>query len=143
MNIHEYQAKQFLREYGIPVLDGRIIYKAEEAKTAAGELDGPLWVVKAQIHAGGRGKGKFIEESAGTQGGVRLASSASDAAEEAQKMLGRTLVTKQTGNDGKEVRRIYIEEGCQIAKEFYLAVLIDRSTSRIAFVASKEGGMDI
>ena len=83
MNIHEYQAKQFLREYGIPVLDGRIIYKAEEAKTAAGELDGPLWVVKAQIHAGGRGKGKFIEESAGTQGGVRLASSASDAAEDA------------------------------------------------------------
>ena len=143
MNIHEYQAKQFLREYGIPVLDGRIIYKAEEAKTAAGELDGPLWVIKAQIHAGGRGKGKFIEESAGVEGGVRLAKSASEAAEQAQKMLGRTLVTKQTGQSGKEVRRIYIEDGCQIAKEFYLAVLIDRTTSRIAFVASKEGGMDI
>ena len=143
MNIHEYQAKQFLREYGAPVLDGRIVLRAEEAKTAAGELDGPLWVVKAQIHAGGRGKGNFIEESAGEKGGVRLASSASDASNQAQKMLGRTLVTKQTGPTGKQVGRVYIEEGCEISKEFYLAILIDRATSRIAFVASKDGGMDI
>ena len=143
MNIHEYQAKQFLREYGAPVLDGRIVLRAEEAKTAAGELDGPLWVVKAQIHAGGRGKGNFIEESAGEKGGVRLASSASDASTQAQKMLGRTLVTKQTGPTGKQVSRVYIEEGCEISKEFYLAILIDRATSRIAFVASKDGGMDI
>ena len=143
MNIHEYQAKQFLREYGAPVLDGRIVLRAEEAKTAAGELDGPLWIVKAQIHAGGRGKGNFIEESAGEKGGVRLASSASDASNQAQKMLGRTLVTKQTGPTGKQVGRVYIEEGCEISKEFYLAILIDRTTSRIAFVASKDGGMDI
>ena len=143
MNIHEYQAKQFLRDYGAPVLDGRIVLRAEEAKTAAGELDGPLWVIKAQIHAGGRGKGTFIEESAGKKGGVRLAESASDAAEQAQKMLGRTLVTKQTGPTGKQVGRVYIEEGCEIESEFYLAILIDRATSRIAFVASKDGGMDI
>ena len=107
MNIHEYQAKQFLREYGAPVLDGRIVLRAEEAKTAAGELDGPLWVVKAQIHAGGRGKGRFVEESAGEKGGVRLASTASEAAEQAQQMLGRTLVTKQTGPAGKQVGRVY------------------------------------
>ena len=143
MNIHEYQAKQFLREYGAPVLDGRIVMRAEEAKTAAGELDGPLWVVKAQIHAGGRGKGTFIEESAGGKGGVRLAHSASDASSQAQQMLGRTLVTKQTGSAGKQVGRVYIEEGCQISKEFYLAILIDRASSRIAFVASQDGGMDI
>ena len=143
MNIHEYQAKQFLREYGAPVLDGRIVMRAEEAKTAAGELDGPLWVVKAQIHAGGRGKGTFIEESAGEKGGVRLAHSASDASSQAQQMLGRTLVTKQTGSAGKQVGRVYIEEGCQISKEFYLAILIDRASSRIAFVASQDGGMDI
>ena len=128
MNIHEYQAKQFLRDYGAPVLDGRIVLRAEEAKTAAGELDGPLWVIKAQIHAGGRGKGTFIEESAGKKGGVRLAESAADAAEQAQKMLGRTLVTKQTGPAGKQVGRVYIEEGCEIESEFYLAILIDRAT---------------
>ncbi len=106
MNIHEYQAKALLRNYGAPVSDGRVVLKAEEAKTAAGALDGPLWVVKAQIHAGGRGKGTFKEADAGTAGGVRLAKSVEEAAEEAKKMLGRTLVTKQTGPTGKQVNRI-------------------------------------
>ncbi len=143
MNIHEYQAKQLLKEYGAPVSDGRAVLKADEAKTAAGELDGPVWVVKAQIHAGGRGKGKFKEASAGDKGGVRITKSVSEAAEEAQKMLGRTLVTHQTGPAGKVVNRIYIEDGSSIARELYLALLVDRATSRISFVCSTEGGMDI
>ncbi|MEM1100891.1 MAG: ATP-grasp domain-containing protein, partial [Pseudomonadota bacterium] len=123
MNIHEYQAKALLRSYGAPVSDGRVVLRAEEAKTAAGELDGPLWVVKAQIHAGGRGKGTFKEADAGDKGGVRLARSVEEAAEEAKKMLGRTLVTHQTGPAGKQVNRVYIEDGAAIAKEFYLALL--------------------
>jgi succinyl-CoA synthetase beta subunit len=143
MNIHEYQAKALLRSYGAPVSDGRAVLRAEEAKTAAGEMDGPLWVVKAQIHAGGRGKGTFKEKEAGEKGGVRLARSVEEAASEARKMLGRTLVTKQTGPAGKQVNRIYIEDGSDIARELYLAVLVDRQSSRIAFVASTEGGMDI
>ncbi|WP_316015447.1 ADP-forming succinate--CoA ligase subunit beta [Roseobacter sp. HKCCA0434] len=143
MNIHEYQAKQLLKAYGAPVSDGRVVLKAEEAKAAAGELDGPLWVVKAQIHAGGRGKGSFKEESAGEKGGVRLAKSVEEAAEEAQKMLGRTLVTHQTGPAGKQVNRIYIEDGSDIERELYLSMLVDRETSRISFVCSTEGGMDI
>ncbi len=143
MNIHEYQAKALLRAAGAPVSDGRLVTRAEEAKTAAGELDGPVWVVKAQIHAGGRGKGSFKEAEAGEGGGVRLARSVSEAAEEARKMLGRTLVTKQTGSVGKEVGRIYIEDGADIAREFYLALLVDRQSSRVSFVASTEGGMDI
>ncbi len=143
MNIHEYQAKALLRAAGAPVSDGRLVTRAEEAKTAAGELDGPVWVVKAQIHAGGRGKGSFKEAEAGEGGGVRLARSVSAAAEEARKMLGRTLITKQTGAAGKEVGRIYIEDGADIAREFYLALLVDRQTSRVSFVASTEGGMDI
>jgi succinyl-CoA synthetase beta subunit len=143
MNIHEYQAKQLLRDYGVPVSDGRVVLKADEAKTAAGELSGPLWVVKAQIHAGGRGKGRFLEASAGEKGGVRLTKSVEEAAEEAQRMLGRTLVTHQTGPAGRVVNRIYIEEGSGIERELYLALLIDRATSRIAFVCSTEGGMDI
>ncbi len=143
MNIHEYQAKQLLKEYGAPVSDGRIVLKADEAKTAAGEIDGPIWVVKAQIHAGGRGKGKFKEASAGEKGGVRVTKSVSDAADEAMKMLGRTLVTHQSGPAGKVVNRVYIEEGADIARELYLALLVDRATSRIAFVVSTEGGMDI
>ncbi len=143
MNIHEYQAKALLRSYGAPVSDGRPVLRAEEAKTAAGELDGPLWVVKAQIHAGGRGKGSFKETDAGEKGGVRLAKSASEAAEEARKMLGRTLVTHQTGPTGKQVNRIYIEDGSGIETELYLALLVDRGTSRISFVCSTEGGMDI
>jgi len=143
VNIHEYQAKALLREYGAPVSEGRAVLKAEDAKTAAGELDGPLWVIKAQIHAGGRGKGTFKEPEAGEAGGVRLARSATEAAEEARRMLGRTLVTRQTGPEGKQVNRIYIEEGSGIARELYLALLIDRETSRISFVCSTEGGMDI
>ncbi len=143
MNIHEYQAKSLLRGYGLPVSDGRVVLKAEDAKTAAGELDGPLWVVKAQIHAGGRGKGRFREPEAGDKGGVRLARSVGEAAEAARQMLGRTLVTVQTGPAGKQVGRIYIEDGSDIARELYLALLIDRKTSRISFVASTEGGMSI
>ena len=143
MNIHEYQAKQLLRSYGAPVSDGRIVLKAEDAKTAAGELDGPLWVVKAQIHAGGRGKGNFKEADAGEKGGVRLTKSVEEAAEEAKKMLGRTLVTHQTGPAGKQVNRVYIEAGSGIQRELYLALLVDRQTSRVTFVCSTEGGMDI
>ncbi len=143
MNIHEYQAKALLRSYGAPVSDGRAVLKAEDAKTAAGELDGPLWVVKAQIHAGGRGKGSFKEAEAGEKGGVRLARSVEEAAEEARKMLGKTLVTHQTGPAGKQVNRIYIEDGSDISRELYLALLVDRQTSRISFVCSTEGGMDI
>jgi succinyl-CoA synthetase beta subunit len=143
MNIHEYQAKQLLKDYGAPVSDGRVVLKADEAKTAAGELDGPVWVVKAQIHAGGRGKGRFKEASAGEKGGVRITKSVEEAAEETQRMLGRTLVTHQSGPAGKVVNRIYIEEGSDIARELYLALLIDRNSSRIAFVCSTEGGMDI
>ena len=143
MNIHEYQAKALLRSFGVPVSDGRVVLKAEEAKTAAGGLDGPLWVVKAQIHAGGRGKGTFKEAEAGEKGGVRLARSVEEAETMAKQMLGRTLVTRQTGPAGKQVNRIYIEDGSDIARELYLALLIDRQTSRISFVASTEGGMDI
>ncbi len=143
MNIHEYQAKALLRSYGAPVSEGRFVLKADDAKTAAGELDGPLWVVKAQIHAGGRGKGYFTEADAGEKGGVRMAKSATEAAEEAKKMLGRTLVTHQTGPAGKQVNRIYIEDGSGIERELYLALLVDRQTSRVSFVCSTEGGMDI
>ena len=143
MNIHEYQAKALLRHYGVPVSDGRVVLRAEEAKTAAGEMDGPLWVVKAQIHAGGRGKGHFKEPEAGEKGGVRLARSVEEAEQFARQMLGRTLVTVQTGPTGKQVNRIYIEDGSDIARELYLALLIDRKTSRVSFVASTEGGMSI
>ena len=143
MNIHEYQAKALLRSYGAPVSDGRIVLKSEDAKTAAGELDGPLWVVKAQIHAGGRGKGSFLETDAGIKGGVRITKSVEEAASEAKKMLGRTLVTHQTGPTGKQVNRVYIEDGSEITRELYLAILVDRQSSRISFVCSTEGGMDI
>ena len=143
MNIHEYQAKTLLHRYGVPVSEGRIVLSADEAKRAASEVEGPLWVIKAQIHAGGRGKGSFIEADAGSGGGVRLARSVEEAEKEAKAMLGRTLVTKQTGPVGKMVNRIYIEDGSGIEKEFYLAILVDRQSSRISFVASTEGGMDI
>lgn len=143
MNIHEYQAKALLRSYGAPVSDGRVVLKADEAKIAASEMDGPLWVVKAQIHAGGRGKGHFKEADAGVTGGVRMAKSVEEAEKEAKAMLGRTLVTKQTGPAGKQVNRVYIEDGSEIKNEFYLAILVDRQTSQISFVASTEGGMDI
>ncbi|EPX84706.1 succinyl-CoA synthetase (ADP-forming) beta subunit [Rubellimicrobium thermophilum DSM 16684] len=143
MNIHEYQAKALLRAAGAPVAEGRAVLRAEEAKAAAGQLDGPIWVVKAQIHAGGRGKGRFIEADAGEKGGVRIARSVEEAEMEARRMLGRTLVTKQTGEAGKTVNRIYIEEGSEIARELYVALLLDRASARIAFVVSQDGGMDI
>jgi succinyl-CoA synthetase beta subunit len=143
MNIHEYQAKALLQSYGASVSDGRVVMRAEDAKTAAAQIDGPLWVVKAQIHAGGRGKGRFIEADAGEKGGVRVTRSVVEAAEEAKRMLGRTLVTNQTGPAGKTVNRVYIEDGADIARELYLAILVDRQTSRISFVCSTEGGMDI
>ncbi len=143
MNIHEYQAKALLRDYGAPVSDGRVVLRAEDAKTAAGELDGPLWVVKAQIHAGGRGKGRFREADAGEAGGVRVTRSVEEAGLQAKRMLGRTLVTRQTGAAGKQVNRVYIEDGSGIHSEMYLALLVDRGSSRIAFVCSTEGGMDI
>ncbi|PRY92692.1 succinyl-CoA synthetase (ADP-forming) beta subunit [Hasllibacter halocynthiae] len=142
MNIHEYQAKALLRDYGAPVSDGRVVLRADEAKSKAGEMDGPLWVVKAQIHAGGRGKGRFEGAEEG-KGGVRIARSVEEAAEEARAMLGRTLVTHQTGPAGKQVNRIYIEDGSDIARELYLALLVNRETGRIGFVCSTEGGMDI
>ncbi|MCC6863189.1 MAG: ADP-forming succinate--CoA ligase subunit beta [Rhodobacteraceae bacterium] len=143
MNIHEYQAKALLRQYGVPVSDGRVVLRAEEAKACANELAGPLWVVKAQIHAGGRGKGHFKEAEAGEKGGIRIARSVEEADRFTRQMLGRTLVTLQTGPTGKQVNRIYIEEGSEIARELYLALLIDRQTSRVSFVVSTEGGMSI
>ncbi len=143
MNIHEYQAKALLKEFGAPVSRGVAVLKAEDAAAAAKELGGPLWVVKSQIHAGGRGKGKFKEASAGEKGGVRLAKSVEEVAEFAKQMLGATLVTIQTGPAGKQVNRLYIEDGSDIAKEFYLSAVVDRVTSRVSFAVSTEGGMDI
>jgi len=143
MNIHEYQAKAVLKEFGVAVSKGVPILKADEAEAAAKQLGGPLWVVKSQIHAGGRGKGKFKEASAGDKGGVRLAKSVDEVKEFARQMLGATLVTVQTGEAGKQVNRLYLEDGSDIEKEFYLSLLVDRETSRIAFVVSTEGGMNI
>jgi succinyl-CoA synthetase beta subunit len=143
MNIHEYQAKAVLKEFGVPVARGVPVLKPGEAAKAAKELGGPVWVVKAQIHAGGRGKGKFKEPTAGDKGGVRLAKSPEEVDQYAEQMLGKTLVTAQTGPAGKQVNRLYVEEGAEIAKEFYLSMLVDRTTSRVAFVVSTEGGMDI
>jgi succinyl-CoA synthetase beta subunit len=143
MNIHEYQAKAVLHEFGVPVSRGVPIFRAADADVAAKTLGGPIWVVKSQIHAGGRGKGKFKEASAGDKGGVRLARSIDEVNEFAQQMLGATLVTIQTGAHGKQVNRLYIEDGSDIAKEFYLSLLVDRESSRISFVVSTEGGMNI
>ncbi|MCY7279935.1 MAG: ADP-forming succinate--CoA ligase subunit beta, partial [Sphingomonas bacterium] len=143
MNIHEYQAKELLAKYGVPVPAGHAAMSADEAVAAAQQLPGPLWVVKAQIHAGGRGKGKFKELGPDAKGGVRLARSIDEVRAAAEEMLGKTLVTIQTGAEGKQVQRLYITDGVDIAKEFYLALLVDRETGRIAVVASTEGGMDI
>jgi succinyl-CoA synthetase beta subunit len=143
MNIHEYQAKELLAKYGVPVPAGYAAMSVDEAVEAAGKLPGPLWVVKAQIHAGGRGKGKFRELGPDAKGGVRLARSSDEVREHAAEMLGKTLVTIQTGPAGKQVQRLYITDGVDIAKEFYLALLVDRETGRIAVVASTEGGMEI
>jgi succinyl-CoA synthetase beta subunit len=143
MNIHEYQAKAILKEFGAPVSRGIAVFQAADAEAAARELGGPVWVVKSQIHAGGRGKGKFKEPEAGDNGGVRLARSVDEVKAHVGQMLGKTLVTLQTGAAGKQVNRIYIEEGSSIAKEFYLSLLVDRAASRIAFVVSTEGGVEI
>ena len=143
MNIHEYQAKELLAKFGVPVPAGHAAMSVDEAVAAAEQLPGPLWVVKAQIHAGGRGKGKFKELGADAKGGVRLAGSIDEVRANAEEMLGKTLVTIQTGAQGKLVQRLYITDGVDIEKEFYLALLVDRSTGRIAVVASTEGGMDI
>ena len=143
MNIHEHQAKSLLKDYGVPVPTGYAVFSVEEAVKAAGKIEGNVKVVKAQIHAGGRGKGSFKEADAGEKGGVRLTKSVEEAAEEAKKMLGRTLATHQTGPAGKQVNRVYIEAGSGIQRELYLALLVDRQTSRISFVCSTEGGMDI
>ncbi len=143
MNIHEYQAKELYRQYGVPTGLGYPAFTVEEAVAAAEKLPGPLWVVKAQIHAGGRGKGKFTEPEAGEKGGVRLARSIDEVRQFAGEMLGRTLVTVQTGAAGKVVNRLYIEDGSDIARELYLSMVVDRETSRVAFIVSTEGGMDI
>ncbi|HEY8575122.1 MAG TPA: ADP-forming succinate--CoA ligase subunit beta [Devosia sp.] len=143
MNIHEHQAKELLKGYGAPVAAGVAIFSADEAEAAARSLPGPLYVVKSQIHAGGRGKGKFKELGPDAKGGVRLARSIEEVVSHAREMLGNTLVTAQTGEAGKQVNRLYIEDGADIARELYCSLLVDRSVGQVAFVVSTEGGMDI
>ncbi|WP_116091644.1 ADP-forming succinate--CoA ligase subunit beta [Sphingomonas crusticola] len=143
MNIHEYQAKELLAKFGVAIPLGFAAMSVDEAVAAAGKLPGPLYVVKAQIHAGGRGKGKFKELGADAKGGVRLSKTLDEVRANATDMLGNTLVTIQTGDAGKQVNRLYITDGADIAKEYYLSMLVDRSTGRIALVVSTEGGMDI
>src|ERR1041384_4172212 len=143
MNIHEYQAKDLLATFGVPVPAGFAAMSVDEAVAASEKLPGPLYVVKAQIHAGGRGKGKFKELGPDAKGGVRLARTSDEVRAAAAEMLGNTLVTVQTGPAGKQVNRLYVTDGVDIASEFYLALLVDRKSGRIAFVVSTEGGMDI
>jgi len=143
MNIHEHQAKALLKQKGAPVAAGVAIFQPEEAQAAAKSLPGPLYVVKSQIHAGGRGKGRFKELGEDASGGVRLAKSIEEVVACAREMLGNTLVTKQTGPAGKRVNRLYIEDGANIERELYLSILVDRETSRVSFVVSTKGGMDI
>ena len=143
MNIHEYQGKELLAKYGIGIPAGHAALSVEEAVAAAKQLPGPLYVVKAQIHAGGRGKGKFTELGADAKGGVRLAKSIEEVEAHAREMLGNTLVTVQTGDAGKQVNRLYITDGVDIAKEYYLSMLVDRASGRVAMIVSTEGGMDI
>jgi succinyl-CoA synthetase beta subunit len=143
MNIHEYQAKELLAKFGAPIPAGYAALSVDEAVAAAGKLPGPLYVVKAQIHAGGRGKGKFKELPAEAKGGVRLSKTLDEVRQNATEMLGNTLVTIQTGEAGKQVNRLYITDGADIAKEYYLSMLVDRKTGRIAMIVSTEGGMDI
>jgi succinyl-CoA synthetase beta subunit len=142
MNIHEYQAKELMRSYGVAVPKGGVAYTPAEAEKVAKELGGPVWVVKSQIHAGGRGAGRFQDDPDG-KGGVRVVKSLDEVKANAEAMLGHTLVTKQTGPAGKEVKRIYIEDGCDIARELYLSLLVDRGSSRVTIMASTEGGMEI
>ena len=142
MNIHEYQAKTLLARYGVAVPKGGVAYTPDEAEKVARELGGPVWVVKSQIHAGGRGAGRFKDDPDG-KGGVRVVKSIDEVNKNASAMLGKTLITKQTGPKGKEVKRIYVEEGCDIKRELYLGMLVDRGSQRITVMASTEGGMDI
>jgi len=142
MNIHEYQAKELLKGYGVAVLDGHIAWTPDEAATAATKLPGPVYVVKSQIHAGGRGAGHFADDPNG-KGGVRLARSVNEVKQVAEAMIGHTLITKQTGPHGRVVRRVYVEAGCDIARELYLSLLVDRISGRVTLVASVEGGMEI
>jgi succinyl-CoA synthetase beta subunit len=142
MNIHEYQAKQVLAKYGVATLAGAVAYTPDEAEQAARALGGDVWVVKSQIHAGGRGKGRFADDVSG-QGGVRVVKSPADAAAAAAAMLGHVLVTRQTGPAGREVKRVYVERGCDIARELYLGLVIDRTRGRLTFMASAQGGMEI
>jgi succinyl-CoA synthetase beta subunit len=143
MNIHEYQAKEVLAKFGVAIPAGHAALTVDEAVNAAAQLPGPLYVVKSQIHAGGRGKGKFKELGPDAKGGVRLAKSIQEVRDAATEMLGNTLVTIQTGEAGKQVNRLYVTDGADIAKEFYLSMLVDRASGRIAMVVSTEGGMDI
>ncbi|MEP5091046.1 MAG: ADP-forming succinate--CoA ligase subunit beta [Paracoccaceae bacterium] len=143
MNIHEHQAKEVLKTFGAPVSKGVAITSPDEIEAAVASLPGPVWVVKSQIHAGGRGKGKFKELDEDAKGGVRVSFSAEEATANAREMLGKTLVTKQTGPAGKQVNRIFIEDGADIDRELYLSILVDRETGNVSFVASTEGGMDI
>jgi succinyl-CoA synthetase beta subunit len=142
MNIHEYQAKSLLKRFGVAVPEGGVAYTPQEAEQVAKGLPGPVWVVKAQIHAGGRGAGRFKGDPQG-KGGGRLARSVEEVGKHAAAMLGEVLITKQTGPAGREVKRVYVEEGCDIKRELYLGLLIDRSTSRVTMMASTEGGMEI
>ncbi len=142
MNIHEYQAKELLKRYGVAVLDGSVAWTSDEAVVAAEKLPGPVWVVKSQIHAGGRGAGHFEDDPSG-KGGVRLARSMPEVRAAAEAMIGHTLITKQTGPAGRPVRRVYVEAGCDIARELYLSLLVDRITGRVVIIASAEGGMEI
>jgi succinyl-CoA synthetase beta subunit len=142
MNIHEYQAKELLKGFGVAVPRGGVAYTPEEAERVANDLGGPVWVVKSQIHAGGRGAGRF-KGNEGGKGGVRVVKSVAEVKANAAEMLGAVLVNKQTGAGGKEVKRLYVEEGCDIARELYLSLLVDRVTSRVTVMASTEGGMEI
>jgi succinyl-CoA synthetase beta subunit len=143
MNIHEHQAKALLKTYGVPISPGVAIFKPEDAEAAAKSLPGPVYVVKSQIHAGGRGKGRFKELGPEAKGGVRVVKSVDEVVANVREMLGKTLVTKQTGPQGKAVNRLYIESGADIEREMYLSLLVDRGVGRVSFVASTEGGMDI
>jgi succinyl-CoA synthetase beta subunit len=142
MNIHEYQGKELLKRYGVTVLDGYVAWTPEEAEAAVAKLPGPVYVVKSQIHAGGRGAGRFADDPGG-KGGVRLARSAAEVKAAADAMIGHTLVTKQTGPAGRPVRRVYVEAGCDIARELYLSLLVDRISGRVTIIASTEGGMEV
>src|SRR4051794_33194082 len=142
MNIHEYQAKELLKRHGVPVPEGFVAWTPDEAAAAAAKLPGPVYVVKSQIHAGGRGAGRFADDPDG-KGGVRLAHSIDEVRTQAEAMLGHTLVTRQTGPAGRTVHRVYVEAGCDIAREIYLSLLVDRASGRITLVASTEGGMAI